>query len=57
MPPIDNDFTTAGFSVKTAYYLAGVAQAAYLSDVAGRGASRGLRLPIPLPAPRRSTTP
>jgi triacylglycerol lipase len=35
MAAIDNDFTTAGFSAKTAYYLAGVAQAAYLTDLAG----------------------
>src|SRR4051812_45284827 len=35
MAAINNDFASAGFSVKTAYYLANVAQAAYLSDLAG----------------------
>lgn len=35
MALIDNDFTSSGFSLETAYYLANVSQAAYLGDLVG----------------------
>jgi hypothetical protein len=39
---LDNDFTTAGFSIKTAYYLAKMSEAAYREDLSGVSVELGV---------------
>jgi triacylglycerol lipase len=42
MPPIENEFTASGFSIKNAYYLANIAAAAYNADLSAVTADLGL---------------